>query len=254
MKKLLLLLFSLLLSFNSFGEENTVGGWFKAFAYDGTSWYINLEKIQERDGLVYFWYMSTDDEDSETALTENDCMLTRSKYLQQIQYSEPMMEGEAIYLPNNNEWTYFPPDSIGDALQMIACELAPKSLEEREENMTAFQGYVEEVEEEERQSNLTEEQRMLQSTWARNIQKAVWSNWNYQGADDDWWCEIYVLQKINGEVVTADVNRCKNIPSNQEEGFKGSIIRAVFKASPLPPVPDESIFEEELVFVFSSNR
>ena len=78
MKKLLLLLFSLLLSFNSFGEENTVGGWFKAFAYDGTSWYINLEKIQERDGLVYFWYMSTDDEDSETALTENDCMLTRS--------------------------------------------------------------------------------------------------------------------------------------------------------------------------------
>ena len=65
MKKLLLLLFSLMLSFNSYGEENTVGGWFKAFANDGTSWYINLLKIQERDGLVYFWYMASDKESSQ---------------------------------------------------------------------------------------------------------------------------------------------------------------------------------------------
>jgi hypothetical protein len=54
-----------MLSFNSYGEENTVGGWFKAFANDGTSWYINLLKIQERDGLVYFWYMASDKESSQ---------------------------------------------------------------------------------------------------------------------------------------------------------------------------------------------
>jgi len=255
MKKLLLLLFSLLLSFNSFGEENTVGGWFKAFAYDGTSWYINLEKIQERDGLVYFWYMSTDDEDSETALTENDCMLTRSKYLQQIQYSEPMMEGEAIYLPNNNEWTYFPPDSIGDALQMIACELAPKSLEEREENMTVFQGYVEEVEEEERQSNLTEAQQTLQASWVGSVAEKVKSNWRYQGAEDDWWCEVYVLQKRNGEVLAVEIDRCQNLGANtgKAQAFKNSLERAVYKSSPLPSAPNDSVFNEEIKFVFFVN-
>ena len=149
---------------------------------------------------------------------------------------------------------FLPPDSIGEFILQFACELAPQSQEKRLETVFELTKFVEEEEEKEKQDKLTEQQKNLQSTWVRNIQKAVWSNWNYQGADDDWWCELYVLQKINGEVVTADVNRCKNIPSNQEEGFKGSIIRAVFKASPLPPVPDESIFEEELVFVFSSNR
>ena len=250
MKKLLLLLFSLMLSFNSFGE------WTKLFTdEDGTTWHINIETIKERDGSVYLWQMNSSKEGSSTMLSENDCDLVRTKFIQMYDYDEPMLEGDSTLVPMDGaEWMFLPPETIGEFILQFACELAPQSQEERLETVFELTKFIEEEEDKEKQGKLTEQQKNLQSTWARNIQKAVWSNWNYQGADDDWWCEIYVLQKINGEVVTADVNRCKNIPSNQEEGFKGSIIRAVFKASPLPPVPDESIFEEELVFVFSSNR
>ena len=250
MKKLLLLLISLLLSFNSYGE------WTKLFTdEDGTTWHINIETIKERDGSVYLWQMNSSKEGSSTMLSENDCDLVRTKFIQMYDYDEPMLEGDSTLVPTDGtEWMFLPPDSIGEFILQFACELAPQSQEKRLETVFELTKFVEEEEEKEKQDKLTEQQKNLQSTWVRNIQKAVWSNWNYQGADDDWWCELYVLQKINGEVVTADVNRCKNIPSNQEEGFKGSIIRAVFKASPLPPVPDESIFEEELVFVFSSNR
>ena len=250
MKKILLLLISLLLSFNSYGE------WTKLFTdEDGTTWHINIETIKERDGSVYLWQMNSSKEGSSTMLSENDCDLVRTKFIQMYDYDEPMLEGDSTLVPTDGtEWMFLPPDSIGEFILQFACELAPQSQEKRLETVFELTKFVEEEEEKEKQDKLTEQQKNLQSTWVRNIQKAVWSNWNYQGADDDWWCELYVLQKINGEVVTADVNRCKNIPSNQEEGFKGSIIRAVFKASPLPPVPDESIFEEELVFVFSSNR
>ena len=250
MKKLFLLLISLLLSFNSYGE------WTKLFTdEDGTTWHINIETIKERDGSVYLWQMNSSKEGSSTMLSENDCDLVRTKFIQMYDYDEPMLEGDSTLVPTDGtEWMFLPPETIGEFILQFACELAPQSQEERLETVFELTKFIEEEEDKEKQDKLTEQQKNLQSTWVRNIQKAVWSNWNYQGADDDWWCELYVLQKINGEVVTADVNRCKNIPSNQEEGFKGSIIRAVFKASPLPPVPDESIFEEELVFVFSSNR
>ncbi len=103
MKKLLLLLFSLMLSINSYGEEYE-GSFTKLFTdEEDTSWYINLEKIQERDGLVYYWYMTSDKEMSSAVLTENDCMLSRSKYIQYFQYTEQMLQGDSIILLTEDE-------------------------------------------------------------------------------------------------------------------------------------------------------
>jgi hypothetical protein len=105
-------------SFNSYGEEYE-GSFTKLFTNDGQTWYMNLEKIQERDGLVYYWYMASDKDGSESVLSENDCMLSRSKYLQYFQYTEPMLQGDSITLTTEDEWTYMPPDSIGDTLIYI---------------------------------------------------------------------------------------------------------------------------------------
>ena len=97
----------------------------------------------------------------------------------------------------------------------------------------------------------TEQQKVLRSAWVNNIAARVKSTWFYQGAEDDWWCEVAVFQKRNGEVFWEDVNRCKNIPSNQEEGFKGSIRRAVYEASPLPLAPpDAYVFNCKMYFTF----
>ena len=97
----------------------------------------------------------------------------------------------------------------------------------------------------------TEQQKVLRSAWVNNIAARVKSTWFYQGAEDDWWCEVAVFQKRNGEVFWEDVNRCKNIPSNKEGWFKGSISRAVYEASPLPLAPpDDFVFNCKMYFTF----
>lgn len=252
MKKLLLLLISLLLSYSSYGEEDTVGDWFKAFTDDDISWYINLQKIQERDGLVYFWYMASAKEGSQTALTENDCMLSRSRYLESIEYDEPLMEGEAIYLPNEDEWVYFPPDSIGDILQMIACELATYSLEDREERMTEFRVFVEDEIQAEVQK-ASDNNNEAEADWVRSIAEKVKSNWRYQGANDDWTAEVYILQDRNGNVLAVDVRNTNVGDSSRAKTFTASVERAVKKSTPLPYTSNDDIFNKEILFIFGVN-
>jgi colicin import membrane protein len=41
--------------------------------------------------------------------------------------------------------------------------------------------------------------------------------------------------------------------SDKAESFKASIERAVYKASPLPTAPDESVFDRVIVFTFIAN-
>ena len=254
MRKLLLLLFSLLLSLYTYADGLTSGSWHKVFSYEGTSWWINLEKIQERDGLVFYWHMSSDNKDSSTALTENDCMLTRAKVLQNVQYDKPMMDGEAVYLDTDNDWIYFPPDSVGETLQFIACEMAPLSLDERERDMRAFQKFVKEQEySEDKQSVTYTDEDLRQAVkfaeeradWVQSVAKKVKINWRYRGADDDWNAEVYVLQARDGTILAVDVRNS----STDEIGFENSIKKAVYKSSPLPKMSDFN-FDEEFIFIF----
>ena len=50
MKKLLILLFSILISFNSFGELTEIG-----YTDAGNTFYIDNNTIKEHGGYVYWW-------------------------------------------------------------------------------------------------------------------------------------------------------------------------------------------------------
>ena len=267
-----------MLSFNSYGEEYE-GSYVKLFTDDSDlTWHLNLEKIQERDGLVYFWYMTSDKEMSSAVLTENDCMLSRSKYIQYFQYTEPMLQGDSITLPTEDEWTYMPPDSIGDTLIFIACDLAPKSLEEREERIKGFIDYIEPYASSsdwippnasasgdswecnigyERYNNGCKKLDVLletaQSVYVNKIASKVRDNWRYQAAEDDWSCEVYVVQDRSGNVHAVDVTNCKVDDSSKAKSFSNSIERAVYKSTPLPYTSDDAVFDKEIYMVFRVN-
>ena len=114
MKKLLVLLISILISFNSYGEwtrygENT----------DNDTMYIDYSKIKDNKEFVYFWEMIDNLEPSSTgrmsskAYIQSNCKTTQSKYLTFIFYNQSMGEGEGDpYTPDDEEWFYPPPESI----------------------------------------------------------------------------------------------------------------------------------------------
>jgi len=116
-------------------------------------------------------------------------------------------------------------------------------------------GFLTEAPEEEDsiQENLTEDNdniRELQAQYVRSIAEKVKSNWRYQGAEDDWTAEVYIVQDRDGTVVAVDVRNANVDDSSKAKVFKDSIRRAVYKASPLPSAPDEAVFDKELIFKF----
>ena len=100
-------------------------------------------------------------------------------------------------------------------------------------------------------SILDEEQlNTLKYAYVNNIAEKVKSNWRYQGAEDDWTAEVYVVQDRDGTVVAVDVRNANVDDSSIAKVFKDSIRRAVYKASPLPLAPSDEVFNKELIFKF----
>ena len=93
----------------------------------------------------------------------------------------------------------------------------------------------------------------LKSAYINNIAARVKSFWRYQGADDDWTAEVYVVQDRDGTVLAVDVRNANIGNSSKAKSFKDSIRRAVYKASPLPTAPDEEVFDDEILFIFGVN-
>ena len=104
-----------------------------------------------------------------------------------------------------------------------------------------------------RQLIIEDQLNTLKSAYVNNIAARIRSYWNYQGADDDWGCEVYVLQDGDGNVQAVDVQSCTLDDSSQARAFKNSIERAVYKASPLPVAPDDAVFDREILFEFRIN-
>jgi hypothetical protein len=114
MKKLLLLLFSVMISFNSYGEWKKLD----ALSVSGITHYIDNLTIKKHDGYVYFWMMidiiepTSGDGFSSKIYVQCDCGLVRFKILSQIDYLYPMGRGSSVdaYNPPNRKWVYPPPD------------------------------------------------------------------------------------------------------------------------------------------------
>ena len=126
MKKLFILLFSLLISFNSFGEEN----WVPTTATSDATFYVNSDSIKEDGEYVYWWQMrdySNQDGNgymSDQSYIQGDCGVFRFKYLSLILYEQPMGKGTGeTFNPPNPEWYYPVPETIEAVLLDEVCKL-----------------------------------------------------------------------------------------------------------------------------------
>ena len=114
MKKLLLLLFSLMLSFNSYGE------WSKVFEEqsevldwdNGDIAYLDYKLIYVNDENVYWWELKnfgkpTNGYKSEMVYLQGNCVSFRVKILSTNYFLEPMGKGNANSSnSSNSEWNY----------------------------------------------------------------------------------------------------------------------------------------------------
>ena len=124
MKKLLLPLFSLMLSFNSYGDWDEVGE-----DTEGITSYIDTDTIKKHEGYIYYWVMSDYLKPNEygtfsaKAYIQGDCGVLKIKYLSYIFYKQPKGEGiGATFTPSNSKWEYPTPESSGGVKLNYVCD------------------------------------------------------------------------------------------------------------------------------------
>jgi len=95
---------------------------------NGNEFYLDMQSIKQKDGLVYYWILVNYDKpmdgfSSVKIFKEGDCSLKRDKTLTMMSYKEPMGKGSDFKTetPSNPEWSYNPPSSSGLFLMEDAC-------------------------------------------------------------------------------------------------------------------------------------
>lgn len=84
------------------------------------------------------------------------------------------------------------------------------------------------------------------TTWVGQITRKIQDSWlRPPSARAGIVCELTVTQVPGGEVTNARVGSCNGDPV-----VKQSIVDAAYRASPLPPPPDPSLFERTLIITF----
>ena len=84
------------------------------------------------------------------------------------------------------------------------------------------------------------------TTWVGQITQKMHDAWRQpQTATRGIVCELIVTQVPGGEVTNARVGNC-----NGDQLVRQSIVDAAYRASPLPPPPDPSLFERSLIITF----
>ena len=123
MRKLLVFLFSILISFNSYGD------WTKISSHDGDIYYIDQDSIKSHDGFTYFWERSdylkpiASGYMSGIAYKEVDCNLNRQKILSLIMFNMSMGKGESENINLDPSWYNPIPGSVGETLLNYVCNI-----------------------------------------------------------------------------------------------------------------------------------
>ena len=125
MKKLLLLLFSIFISFSSYAEWVYIDN----SQESGVNFYIDVDYIEVEDGYVYWWDLndypepSAEGRMSSSLLRGGDCNNNRFMNLEFYWFKEPMAMGEpgGIFTPEQ-EWTYPVSGSVEEMMLKFACE------------------------------------------------------------------------------------------------------------------------------------
>ena len=124
MKKLLVLLFSLMISFNSYGE------WKKNWDGGSESSYINISSIKNHNGYVYYWRMLNYLEPtfewqlmSTQIYSQGDCNLNRVKTLSYVYFKKGMGAGYSEQEESKNkDWKYPPPETYSFYALNYVCD------------------------------------------------------------------------------------------------------------------------------------
>ena len=95
---------------------------------------------------------------------------------------------------------------------------------------------------------MTDRQRnSLLQQWKSAIEQKVKRSWRKpEGSQPGLKCDVRVQQIPGGDVINVTITAC----NNSDAAFQRSIEAAVIKASPLPPPPDPSIFDRDIVITF----
>jgi colicin import membrane protein len=103
------------------------------------------------------------------------------------------------------------------------------------------------------QEALAQEQRErelnpLRAAYSAAISQQIARNWlKPPGISDDLKCEAQVVQLPDGSVASARISK-----SSGNAAFDESVIKAIYKAAPLPQPPSPEVFERELEIAFCS--
>ena len=99
---------------------------------DGTTFYVDFERIRKHGGYVYFWilsdYLKPDKYGDLSAKVyyQGDCELFRFKNLSYSFHKEPMGGGTSSTSSNKpeKEWRYPPPNSANEVVLKSVCAYA----------------------------------------------------------------------------------------------------------------------------------
>lgn len=125
MKKPILLLIFILLSFNSYGDWK-----FHTSSIKGDTFHLHLESITKDEGYVYFWYLKSYlipnkfGDFSSKVKVKGDCINNRFKYLTYVWYKEPMGKGLGERSDKESAWEHLPTESVGVRLLEDVCKIA----------------------------------------------------------------------------------------------------------------------------------
>jgi hypothetical protein len=124
MKKLTILLFSILISFNSFGVD-----WVDVFESDGTTFYIDKDSFKKHNENVYWWDMKSLSKPianfrSITLYKQGECGIHRFKVLAVNGYKRSMAKGSGKSIDAPSKWKYPEPKTVQSLGLTAACEYA----------------------------------------------------------------------------------------------------------------------------------
>ena len=97
---------------------------------DGTTFYVDFERIRKHDGYVYYWVLTDflkPDEDGVLSFKiyiQGDCKKLRLKFLSGSSHKEPMGGGTGKDEKPDEEWHYPPPDTVSETILKTVCQYA----------------------------------------------------------------------------------------------------------------------------------
>ncbi len=124
MNKLTILLFSILISFNSYGEWTEV-----AENTTGDSFYIDNNTIKKHNGYTYYWELNdfitplSGKYMSGKSYNKGDCGVNRVQILWLNLYKQPMGKGDnkKIRGDDDSKWRYPEPGTVNNSLLNYVC-------------------------------------------------------------------------------------------------------------------------------------